>query len=187
MKIITVDDVMSWKPCKKYSAEYVRELIGEGMTPLEICDLHIDIDHKLWALLRSEIIPKKDWQDLKCKFAEQLFKIIFAPSCYDDEFPVMFPQIKKAVEIKRKYLNGEATKKELANATRAVKRIAQKTEFFDERANARTAVWTCSMKVDWSGLWSPVCGLDWSETKLRQINILKNYFKKTGDNKQETK
>ena len=66
---ITVKKIMSWKPCSEYPESTVKKLIGKGKTPLEICDLGIPAEDRLWVLLRNAIIPENDIHELACKFA----------------------------------------------------------------------------------------------------------------------
>jgi hypothetical protein len=56
---ITVKQIMDWEPCEEYPESRVIELVGDGKTPLEICDLDIPAEDKLWVLFRPEFIPEK--------------------------------------------------------------------------------------------------------------------------------
>jgi len=74
---LTVELVLSWHPCcPPYDEQRLRELLGDGRTPLEICDLkEVPIVDRLWALLREEVFSKKDLQLLACDFAEQILPL----------------------------------------------------------------------------------------------------------------
>ena len=54
--IITVKKIMSWGPCQPdYPEEKIRGIIGDGKTLLEICDLNIPIEDKIWILFHGEL------------------------------------------------------------------------------------------------------------------------------------
>ena len=56
--IITVEMIKNWSPDKEYgyTENKVRDIIGTGKTPLEICELDISVEFKIFILLRKEII-----------------------------------------------------------------------------------------------------------------------------------
>jgi hypothetical protein len=48
----TVDDILAMNPCPEYTCERLEKLMGEGLTPLEILNKRIPLDHKLWVGIR---------------------------------------------------------------------------------------------------------------------------------------
>ncbi len=54
--IVTVENVMAWGPCPGYSRERVAELVGDGITALEIVALDIPARDRLWALMRPGVM-----------------------------------------------------------------------------------------------------------------------------------
>jgi len=53
---ITVELVQSWEPCEDYPEERLRELLGDGLAPLEVAEVDIPVDDRIWALLRREVL-----------------------------------------------------------------------------------------------------------------------------------
>ena len=53
--VITRELLRAWGAC--YSDERIAELVPEsGLTPLEVCDLPIPSEDRLWTLLRPEVL-----------------------------------------------------------------------------------------------------------------------------------
>lgn len=67
-------------------------------------------DDKLYAVLCNELIDEKILHTLACDFAEQALSRIENPH----------PDLIKAIEVKRRWIRGDATDKELAAASAAV-------------------------------------------------------------------
>ena len=55
MKLITVNMITDLKPCPKYNQTYLRTLIGDGKTLLQILDLDIPAEDRIWVTIR--LIP----------------------------------------------------------------------------------------------------------------------------------
>jgi hypothetical protein len=108
-KKITSEMIMSWYPCENYSEDRARLLIGDGLTPLEICDLDLPAIDILWILLRKEIIPEKILSLFSCRCAEDALSQIDNPD----------PRSMNAIRVKRLWLDGKATDYELHTAIRA--------------------------------------------------------------------
>jgi hypothetical protein len=109
-KAITIDQVMSWEPC--YDREKILRL-SHGKTELtvgEIIDLRfVPVADKLWLLLREEIIPARTLHE----FALWCAETVLTKANVTDE------RSWNALKVKRLWLDGKATDKELA-AARAV-------------------------------------------------------------------
>jgi len=107
MKKITVEEIMKLKPCSDYPEEKVKDLIGEGKTPLEILDLPISKSDKFWLLLRSDYIPEKRLHLLACNFAQEVAHMNSDPS------------VQAAIDAKRLWIDGKITDEELKKVSDA--------------------------------------------------------------------
>jgi hypothetical protein len=101
----TVDDVMSWRPCSRYSKADIERLFAgrDRLSALEILDVDIPIRDKFWSVLRVDLIAETTLRELACDYAEYCLP--------------MRPRI--AIETKRRWLKGEATDAELKDAADA--------------------------------------------------------------------
>jgi hypothetical protein len=147
---VTVDDVMSWmkwdrgtsKPCDRYSYADINRLWGghESLTPLEISKLNIPVSDRLWALLRSELIPEDWMHELACHIAEQRLlnerKLGREPD----------PRSWAAIEVKRRWIRGKATNEELDTARGAIRGLAWATVW----AASDTAAWAAARGASWT-------------------------------------
>lgn len=112
VKSVTVDDVMSWGPCEKYSCEYVTELFAgrESVTALDILDMDIwDMD-KLKAVLRPEFIKDKVLLLLACEFVERTLYL------FNEAYPNSGRQPQKTMRIVRQWMAGRASQDQLTQA-----------------------------------------------------------------------
>ena len=105
--IITTEQIMSWSPCDRYNESIVSDLIGDGKTPIEITELEISVEDRLWVLLRPEIIPEMDLHSIACDFAQ-------AVSHLNQD-----PRVQAAIDAKRKWIAGKISDKELEAARAA--------------------------------------------------------------------
>jgi hypothetical protein len=144
---ITADMIIEWEPCESYTPEMIREGIGDGKTPLEICDLNIPAGDKLWVLLREEIIPAKDLHELACQFAEGILHRERAAGREPH------PESWNAVEVKRRWLAGEATDEELSTAGSAASATAW--------AAASAAAWDAA----WATAWAAASAAAWDAAR----------------------
>ena len=140
---ITVKKIMSWKPCDKYSESRVKNLIGKGKTPLELCDLKIPVSDIFWVIFREEIIPEKDLHELACKFAEQALKA--------ERKAGREPHLNswKAIKVKRQWLKGKATDKKLSAAELAAGSAAGSAVESAARSAARLAARLAAGSAAW--------------------------------------
>lgn len=51
--VITVNEIMSLRPCDNYPRERVEQLVGNGLTAAEIARLDIDIADRRWVLTQA--------------------------------------------------------------------------------------------------------------------------------------
>ena len=130
---ITTELLMSWKPCRSYTREIVSSLLGDGKTPLEICDGDIPGQDCEWVLLRPEIIPEPELHELACKFAEH--------ALLDERKSGREPDLRSwaAIEAKRKWLRKQITDEQLAAVRAAAWAAAWAAVGAAVRAAARAA------------------------------------------------
>ncbi len=111
-KVITIDQVMSWEPC--YDREKILRL-SRGKTELtvgEIIDLRfVPAEDKLWILLREECIPAETLHE----FALWCAETALTKANVTDE------RSWNALKVKRLWLDGKATDKELDAAMDAAR------------------------------------------------------------------
>ena len=105
MKRITADMVLAWRPCADYTEEYIRALAGpDGLTVPEVLSLDIPPEHRLWVVLREDVLPKVLLQIAALSFArhvEHLDSSGVATRCNDTT---------------EQYLAGTITEEELQSA-----------------------------------------------------------------------
>jgi len=113
MRSVTVADVMSWPPCVDYDESRVRELFGgrESLTALDILDLDVDAVDRLWAVLRGKLIDPRTLRRFAVVCAWRALVRERAAGREPD------PRSWRAVEVARRYADGEATDEERAVAT----------------------------------------------------------------------
>ncbi len=75
---ISINTVMGWGPCSRYSEQRLMELFGERdtVTWQEICDMKISFNDKLWALLHPEFLTVKKINLLTCNFVEKMERLL---------------------------------------------------------------------------------------------------------------
>ena len=132
LKEITIEQVLSWKPCGDHSREELLKISGgrTSLTPLEILALDIPVDHRFWVLLREEIIPEKELHLLACEFAVAVLPI-WEKAYPEDKRP------RQAIEAKRKWVAGEIDDDELAGAGDAARAAAWDAAWAGAGAGAR--------------------------------------------------
>ena len=107
MKGYTIEEVKSWGVC--YPRGRLEELYAgrEALTARDCLDLDIPGRDKLFALLRSEVIPERELHLLACDFAGRVAHLS------ED------PRVVEAIRVKRLWIEGEATDEELRTAQEA--------------------------------------------------------------------
>ena len=165
--IITTEQIMLWNPCDRYNEGIVSDLIGAGKTPIEIAELGIPVEDRLWVLLRNDVIPEMDLHSLACDFAQEVAYL--NPD----------PRVQAAIDAKRKWIAGQISDKELAAAWEAAweatgeaaMAAAMAATMAAVRAAAREAAMAAAMEAAMAAAWE------------KQLNIVKTYLK----NLEETK
>jgi hypothetical protein len=112
---ITIDDVLRLNPCKDYDSARLEQLAAgrESVTLTEITELPIPFEDILWVVTR--LLSGKHDRELRlfaCDCAEHVLPL-FEEKHPDDTIP------REAINVARRYANGEATENELAVASDA--------------------------------------------------------------------
>ena len=112
MLSVTIDQVLSWKPCKEYTLERIERLFAgrETVNVHDVLAMDISDADKLWAVLREELIPAETLHEFACRVAEKALLAEREAGKEPDE------RSWAAIDAKRKWLKGEATDEELASA-----------------------------------------------------------------------
>lgn len=110
---------------------------------LRLSDSDVNDSDKLHAVLCSELIDRKLLHELACDFAERAQTYVNAP--HQDSL--------KAIEVKRKWLRGEATDDELRIARDAA-RAAWATARTTVAARAADAAWAAAADDDARAAWA---------------------------------
>jgi hypothetical protein len=133
--MITIEQVMSWSPC--YPQERVEELFAgrKGLTLADVFNLDIPAEHKLWVLLREELVPAPVLHEFACRVAEQTLALLTNPD----------PRSVAAIAAKRAWLKGEITAEQLIEAKEAAMFAVNVA---DESA-ARAAAWSADESAAW--------------------------------------
>ena len=149
MKTVTYEEFLEFAPCwldeeggaARLKAYFDR--FGGRMSALDILNLDdVSAEDKLWSVLREEFIPAPILHEFACVFAEYALTLIDNPD----------PRSINAIEVKRAWIRGEATDKELDTARGAACSAAKKAARSAARNAARVAraaAWAAS-DVAWS-------------------------------------
>jgi hypothetical protein len=132
---ITVDRVMSWRPCDGYPRARVEALSAgrPSLTPVEIAALPLPIKHRFWAIIRC--MSPRDQRLFACDCAERALIIEQAAGHPIDS------RSWAAVEVARRYARGDATEEERSAACSAAGRVAQLTV---DPYSGLVAAWTAA-------------------------------------------
>lgn len=106
--MITRDLLRSWGAC--WTDDEIAVHVPEsGLTPIEVCDAgDVSAEHRLWVLLRPEIITERDLRLLACLWAERAMDLL--PSDQVD------PRSREAIRVARLHADGLATDAQLGTA-----------------------------------------------------------------------
>lgn len=131
-KLITLDQLMSWEPC--YSEEKILRL-SQGKTEMTVGEIlsmrFVSAEDKLWLLLREECIPAR----ILHEFALWCAETALARAKVTDE------RSWNALRVKRLWLDGKATDKELQAARDAAWDAARDAAWEAAWGAARYAAW----------------------------------------------
>jgi hypothetical protein len=183
--MITLDQVMAWEGC--YPQERIEELFAgrKVLTIEDVFNLDIPAEHKLWVLLREELIPAPVLHEFACRMAEQALQLISDPD----------PRSVAAIAAKRAWLKGEITNEQLSEAREAAYYAAYATAMSTTSVAANTAANTAARAAAWStakdagraAAWSAVGGAgrvaagvaDYRTACNSQLELLQTLLKET--------
>ena len=101
----TIEDLLGWGPC--YSEDLIWELAGdaESFSALDVlCREDIPAEHRLWVVLRPELIDERTLHIFACECAEHA------------QLPDADPRSLEALRVKRLWVDGLVGDEELASA-----------------------------------------------------------------------
>ena len=157
-----------WNAC--YSNEKLHTVLGDGKTAVEICEIDIPAEDRVWTLLHNPIFDDRALRLLACDYAEEALALVDSP----DERAI------NAIAVSRRFANGEATQAELSAASAAAwdatwdalvgadAREAARTAAAS--AAARAAAWEAARNAArtaatrataWEAVWGAVWGAAW--------------------------
>jgi hypothetical protein len=154
---VTVDDVMSWEPCKEYSRERVTALFAgrETITAFDVLDMDIPAEDRLWAVLR--MVPDPILHEFACRIAEAVLM--------RERRAGREPDLRNwaAIGAKRKWLRGEIDGKELYAAREAAQDAARCAAMNDAQYAAwhaaRCAAMNNARYAAWHAAWEEQCAM----------------------------
>ena len=134
MKSITYEEFLDFDPC--YLGDPDRKALMDSIaqrqdrwTALDILELkEIPDVHKLWAVLREELIEPEKVHEFACRCAERALSRVENPD----------PRSVAAIEAKRAWMKGEISDAELAAA----------------RDAASGAAWDAARDAAWTAAWT---------------------------------
>lgn len=141
MKTVTLEQFKKFGPCWLETEEGAERLERIGKlkaewTALDVLDLvDVSAEDKLWAVLREEFIDANILHEFACRCAEYALSFVDNPD----------PRSVAAIEAKRKWMRGEITDMELADARDAALSVwAARAAARAARDAARAAVWAAA-------------------------------------------
>ena len=126
---ITVPMIRDWEPCYD-PTRYVNEN-WEGTIWDILGHTELSTKDKFWVVLREELLPADLLHEFACRCAEDVLHV-FEKKYPNDDRP------RKAIEAKRRYVEGKINKEELAAAREAAWSAARGA------GAARDAAWAAS-------------------------------------------
>lgn len=188
-RTITIDMLMSCEPC--YDKEKILRL-SRGKTEMtigEIIDLRfVPVEDKFWLLLREEILPARTLHE----FALWCAETALTKANVTDE------RSWNALNVKRLWLDGKATDKELDAARNAARNAASAAARDAARDAAGDATWAaawaaasaaardaaCDAAWDaaWDATWAAACDAAWDEQLAKLKEMLRDNIKEKETN-----
>ena len=155
---ITIDQVFEWEPCDDYTEDRMAELAPEGfLTPIEVLNLPIPPEDRLWVLLRKEILGERALRLFACDCAERALPV-FENGYPNDTRP------REAIAVARTYAVGEATRVELETSRKAADAAAYAAAAYAAAAYADAAAYAAAAYA--------AAAYDVDIERKRQLNVL---------------
>jgi hypothetical protein len=179
VKTVTIDEVLSWKPCDTYSREALKKLAGRKrkMSALQILALKIPVPDRFLAILNHGFLSDKDLRLFACDCAEHVLHF------FEEKYPTD-KRPRKCIEVARRFALGEATAEEMAAARAAAWAAARDAAWAAARAAARDAAWAAARDaardaawaVAWDAAWDAARDAAWAKEWAWQVKRLKRYL-----------
>jgi hypothetical protein len=168
---ITKKVLKSWNCC--YDSEQLDSVFGDrgALTPLDILELEIPIEDKLWTLLHEGIFTEIELRELACRFAEEVLPI----------FEAAYPEDKRPRQAIHAARHGTAEERAAANAAArdaasdAANAAANAAAWSAADAAARSAAWSAT-NAAWSAT-NATRDAAWSAAREKQLEIVETYLK----------
>jgi hypothetical protein len=112
MRSVTVEQVLAWCPCTKYTEEEIRELAAgrDSLTVDDFATLPILIEGRLWCMFHEELIPERELRLLASDYAAAALR------CEQEAGREPDQRSWNAVEMARRHARGEVGDEVLAAA-----------------------------------------------------------------------
>jgi hypothetical protein len=142
MKRYTINDMLDWHPCERYTKESLKDLMGrkKSVSLIEILTCDISDNDAIWAACRA--MDDRARRHFACDCAESVLHL--APD----------PRSTEAVRVARLFADGKATDEELAAARDAAWAAA--------RDAARDAAWAAARDAAWAAAWDAARDAAWA-------------------------
>ena len=167
MSTVTINDVMAWHPCEQYNRTRITRLFRgrECIGVLDILAMRIPAEDRLWAVLHEELIPAPVMHEFACQFAERALD-----RGAERDGSVADPRSRAAIEVKRKWLRGEATDEELSAAWSAASYAASVAAWSAARDAASVTAWSAAS-------YAASDAADWYDERRAQLAIVRRWAK----------
>lgn len=144
MKDISIDRIMSWGPCEDYDREKLLAITGGRleMSWREWLALDAPIADKVWLGIR--LLPEREQHLFACRCAERPLMRERKAGREPDK------RSWKAPAVKRRWVDGEATDKELfaaRSAARSAARAAGESDMYGAVDSAWHAAWHAALST----------------------------------------
>jgi len=173
MQTATVEQVVSWEPCKRYTQKKIIKLFADrkSLSALDIIELNISAIDKLWTILREELIPANLLYEFACRCAESALTQARETDYKPDH------RSSAAIDAKRKWMRGEMTDTGLAVAGKAAWTAADDIAH-NLAGHVTWAVAVLTAKVATENIareaaWSTVRNMSWIVNINEQIDTIR--------------
>jgi hypothetical protein len=162
MSELTIEQLMRWNPC--YDRDRILEIANgkTEMTAIEIANLDIPVEDRLWVLLRPHFFSESDLRMIVAAFAEQSLKY-FERYYPDDARPrdaikasrlFSLCEISAAARDAARDAAWAAARDAASDAARdAAWDAASDAAWAAARAAARDAAWAAARAAAWDAAW----------------------------------
>ena len=131
---VTIDDVLAWEPCAKYTHERVKAIFGRKkyLTAADIARLKILPEDKVWALCHAPFMARRTAVAFAVIRAESVLSV-YKTACPGDG------RVENCLRVARRWLRGEGTQQQLRAAYAAAFVAASAASAYAAYASAASA------------------------------------------------